>query len=105
MALIIWSLLSRLPSSSRRIKSSSPFSLAIAISSSLDNASSSSIVKPPVWSIATKVSSPLNIATSVASSDGLIKSKNLSPSSDMFVVAHELRKITLDNNRIFFDIL
>ena len=55
--------------------------------------------------VATRASSPLNVATSVASSEGFIRSRNLSPSSDMLVVAHELRKITLDSNRIFFDIL
>ena len=43
--------------------------------------------------------------TSAGASDGLIRSKNLSPNSEMLVVAQELKKITLDNNRIFFDIL
>ena len=43
--------------------------------------------------------------TYTGASDGLIRSRNLSPSSEMLVAAQELKKITLDNNRIFFDIL
>ena len=40
-------------------------------------------------------------ATSTASSEGFIKSRNLSPNSDT-EVEHELRKNTLDMSMIFF---
>ena len=73
------------------------------MSSSLDNTSKSLIENSPPSVVITNASSDRSIL-SVGASLGFIRSRNLSPSSEMLVVAHELRKITLDNNRIFFDI-
>ena len=103
MAFMSCSLFCKFPSASKTIMSSRPFSLAIAINSSFDNCSSSATVKPPS-SLNTRTCS-LKSATSAGASDGLIRSRNLSPNSEILVAAHELRKMTLDNNRIFFDIL
>ena len=57
-------------------------------------------MNPPLSSIATKVASPPRSACSVAASLGLIKSRNLSPSSEILLAPQELKKITLDKSRI-----
>ena len=60
--------------------SSKPFSMANSINSSFDKVSSSSSVNPPLSALKTNTCS-LRSATSAGESDGLIKSKNLSPNS------------------------